>query len=155
MTRAFGTCGCELTRHLPNQAIVAGMDCNIGCRPMSASTTAQAALPVGLQRSGPARSEAGSESRAAGLGLEEGFDEIPGILASMLVAFGRSGIRTIEDLAACATDDLLGWTETSGDAVTMHPGILSEISVSRKQCDAIILQARVRAGWIEATALTA
>ena len=123
----------KLTLHLPNQAIVAGINCNIGCRPMSAST----------------------ESRAAGLGLEEGFDEIPGILASMLVAFGRNGIRTIEDLAACATDDLLGWTETSGDAVTMHPGILSEISVSRKQCDAIILQARVRAGWIEATALTA
>jgi transcription termination/antitermination protein NusA len=122
---------------------------------MPASTTAQAAFPVGLQRSSPACREAGSESRAAGLGLEEGFDEVPGILASMLVAFGRSGIRTIEDLAACATDDLLGWTERCGDEVTIHPGILSDMPVSRKQCDAIILQARVRAGWIEATALIA
>jgi len=89
------------------------------------------------------------------LGLEEAFDDIPGIVASMLVAFGKNGIRTIEDLAACATDDLLGWTERRGDKITTHPGILSDMAVSRKQCDTIILQARVRAGWIEPTALGA
>jgi N utilization substance protein A len=97
----------------------------------------------------------GSKSQAAALGLEDAFDDIPGILASMLVAFGRNGIRTVEDLAACATDDLLGWTERRGDEITMHPGILGDIVVSRKECDAIILQARIRAGWIEAAALTA
>jgi len=89
------------------------------------------------------------------LGLEDAFDDIPGLLTSMLVAFGKNGIRTIEDLAACTTDDLLGWTERRGEEVTMHPGILGDMAVSRKQCDTIILQARVRAGWIEATALTA
>jgi hypothetical protein len=83
------------------------------------------------------------------LGLEEAFDDIPGITASMLIAFGNSGIRTTEDLAACATDDLLGWTERRGDKVTMHPGILGDMGVSRTQCDRIILQARVRAGCIE------
>jgi N utilization substance protein A len=76
--------------------------------------------------------------------------DIPGVLASMLLAFGRSGIRTVEDLAACATDDLLGWTERKGDEVTVYPGILGGMAVSRKECDAIILRARVRAGWIEA-----
>ena len=89
------------------------------------------------------------------LGLEDAFDDIPGLLTSMLVAFGKNGIRTIEDLAACTTDDLLGWTERRGEEVTMHPGILGDMAVLRKQCDTIILQARVRAGWIEATALTA
>ena len=89
------------------------------------------------------------------LGLEDAFDDIPGLLTSMLVAFGKNGVRTIEDLAACTTDDLLGWTERRGEEVTMHPGILGDMAVSRKQCDTIILQARVRAGWIEATALTA
>jgi len=89
------------------------------------------------------------------LGLEDAFDDIPGLLTSMLVTFGKNGIRTIEDLAACTTDDLLGWTERRGEEVTMHPGILGDMAVSRKQCDTIILQARVRAGWIEATALTA
>jgi len=97
----------------------------------------------------------GSKSPAAMLGLEDAFDDIPGLLTSMLVTFGKNGIRTIEDLAACTTDDLLGWTERRGEEVTMHPGILGDMAVSRKQCDTIILQARVRAGWIEATALTA
>ena len=89
------------------------------------------------------------------LGLEDAFDDIPGLLTSMLVAFRKNGIRTIEDLAACTTDDLVGWTERRGEEVTMHPGILGDMAVSRKQCDTIILQARVRARWIEATALTA
>ena len=96
----------------------------------------------------------GAKSPVAMLGLEDTFDEIPGLLASMLVAFRKNGIRTIEDLAACTTDDLLGWTERRGEEVTMHPGILGDMAVSRKQCDTIILQARVRAGWIEASALT-
>ena len=29
----------------------------------------------------------------------------------MLVKFGENGIKTVEDLAGCATDDLAGWTE--------------------------------------------
>ena len=116
--------------------------------------TAEALFPISFDCSA-VREELGSKSRAAKLGLEEAFDDIPGILASMLVAFGKNGIKTIEDLAACATDDLVGWTEHSGDEITMHPGIFGDMMVSRKQCDAIILQARVRAGWIEAAALTA
>ena len=87
--------------------------------------------------------------------LESAFRDIPGILGPMLVAFGRNGINTIEDLAACATDDLVGWTERRGSEIKRHPGILSDMRVSRQQCDAIILQARVRVGWIDATALTA
>jgi transcription termination/antitermination protein NusA len=79
--------------------------------------------------------------------------EIPGIVTSMLVALGRSGITTVEDLAACATDDLLGWTERRGEQITNHPGILGDMPLTRKECDAIILHARVRAGWIEANAL--
>ena len=114
---------------------------------------ADTSFPIASQ---PQASQQGlARSRAAMLGLEEAFDDIPGITASMLIAFGNSGIRTTEDLAACATDDLLGWTERRGDKVTMHPGILGDMGVSRTQCDRIILQARVRAGWIEATALGA
>ena len=114
---------------------------------------AETSFPIPSQAQASQQSLA--RSRAAMLGLEEAFDDIPGITASMLIAFGNSGIRTTEDLAACATDDLLGWTERRGDKVTMHPGILGDMGVSRTQCDRIILQARVRAGWIEATALGA
>jgi transcription termination/antitermination protein NusA len=115
----------------------------------TAKTTAKAILPISSQQNAT-QQDLESKSRAAKLTLEDAVDDIPGILASMLAAFGKNGIKTVEDLAACATDDLLGWTERRGDEITMHPGILGDMVVSRKQCDAIILQARIRAGWIEA-----
>jgi len=85
--------------------------------------------------------------------VDDALRDIPGILDSMLVAFGKNGIKTVEDLAGCATDDLIGWTEQSGGKITTHPGILGDMVLSRQQCDAIILQARIRVGWIEAGAL--
>ena len=30
---------------------------------------------------------------------------------SVLVAFGENDIKSVEDLAGCATDDLIGWSE--------------------------------------------
>jgi N utilization substance protein A len=94
--------------------------------------------------------EAALDARRTALGVEDALCDIPGIRAAMLVAFGENGIKTVEDLAGCATDDLIGWTEQSGGRVTTHRGILGETSLSRRECDAIILAARVRAGWIEA-----
>jgi transcription termination/antitermination protein NusA len=119
-----------------------------------AAMTAESLFSISSEQNAT-QQDPGSKSQAASLSLEDAFDDIPGVLASMLVAFGRNGIRTVEDLAACATDDLLGWTERRGDEITMHPGILGDMVVSRKECDAIILQARICAGWIEAAALTA
>jgi N utilization substance protein A len=92
--------------------------------------------------------EAMLEARRTALGVEDALRAIPGIGAAMLVALGENGIRTVEDLAACATDDLIGWTERSGGRITAHRGILGDTMLSRLECDAIILAARVRAGWI-------
>ena len=99
--------------------------------------------------------DAGREAPRTGAGVDDALREIPGVMASMLAAFGANGIHTVEDLAACATDDLVGWTEQSGAEVTRHPGILGDMVLSRQECDALILRARVRAGWIEPAALTA
>src|SRR5215470_17401488 len=106
-----------------------GMEFRTGTRPMIFKSP----YPI------PQQQHATRQLPAAQTSLEHAFDQIPGMLASMLVAFGRNGIRTIEDLAACATDDLLGWTERRGEEVTMHPGILGDMAVSRKQCGTIIL----------------
>jgi transcription termination/antitermination protein NusA len=93
------------------------------------------------------------EVRRVAADVDDALRDIPGILESMLVAFGQNGIKTVEDLAGCATDDLIGWTEQTGGKTTTHPGILGDMVLSRQQCDAIILQARIRVGWIEAAAL--
>jgi len=56
----------------------------------------------------------------------------------------------VEDLADCASDDLVGWTERSDSGETMRPGYLTGFDVSRAQADTMILDARVRTGWITA-----
>ena len=70
----------------------------------------------------------------------------------MLVKLGENGVKTLEDLADCASDDLVGWTEHGESGETTKPGFLLGFDVSRAQADAMILDARVRAGWIEASA---
>jgi N utilization substance protein A len=67
----------------------------------------------------------------------------------MLVKFGENDVKTVEDLAGCATDDLVGWTERKeGGEPTKHAGFLDGIEVSREEAEAMIMQARVIAGWI-------
>jgi len=66
----------------------------------------------------------------------------------MLVRLGEKGVKTIEDFADCASDDLIGWTEGSGPNEAQHPGILADFGLTREQTDAMITSARVLAGWI-------
>ena len=68
----------------------------------------------------------------------------------MLVALGEHGVKTVEDLADCATDDLIGWSEKKDGSVTRHKGILDGFDVTREDAEQMILNARVNAGWIEA-----
>ena len=70
----------------------------------------------------------------------------------MLVKLGENEVRTVEDLAGCATDDLVGWTDREDGVEKKHAGYLSEFAISREDADAIIMAARVRAGWVDAAA---
>ncbi len=66
----------------------------------------------------------------------------------MLVAFGENDIKNVEDLAGCATDDLAGWTEGRGAEATRYKGALDGFDLSRPDTEAMIMAARVKAGWI-------
>jgi len=80
---------------------------------------------------------------------------VPGITTQMLVTLGENGIKTVEDLAGCATDDLVGFTERKDGETTRTPGILDGFEVTREECEAIIMQARLKAGWIAEADLAA
>jgi N utilization substance protein A len=67
----------------------------------------------------------------------------------MLVTLGESGIKTVEDLADCATDDLAGWSERKDKETVRHDGILDSFGLSKNQIEDLILASRVKAGWIE------
>jgi len=74
---------------------------------------------------------------------------VPGVTSKMLVKLGENDIKTVEDLAGCATDDLVGWTERKeGSEPTKHKGFLDGIEISRDDAEQLIMQARVKAGWI-------
>ncbi len=90
--------------------------------------------------------EAALDEKRKALGVADELKEIEGLTTAMLVKLGESGVKTLEDLADCASDDLVGWSE--GDQA--KPGYLAGFDVTRAQADAMILDARVRAGWIEA-----
>jgi hypothetical protein len=83
------------------------------------------------------------------LGAKDGLEDIPGVTPRMLVAFDKHAIKSIEDLADCATDDLIGWSETKDGKTIRHTGILGRFKVSRQDCEAIIINARTKAGWFK------
>jgi N utilization substance protein A len=72
------------------------------------------------------------------LGVEDTLRQIDGLTTPMLVALGKDDVKTIEDFAGCATDDLVGWSERKDG-----------------ETEAMIMQARVAAGWITAEELMA
>ena len=94
--------------------------------------------------------EAEQDAERKTLGVEDAVREVPGVTTAMLVAFGKEGIKTVEDLAGCATDDLIGWTERKNGETIRHDGALKGFELSKAEAEAIIMAARVHAGWIEA-----
>ena len=89
------------------------------------------------------------EAKRKELGVEDALKTVPGVTSKMLVKFGENDIKSIEDLAGCATDDLVGWTERKeGGEPTKFPGILDANEISRDDAEALIMQARLAAGWI-------
>jgi transcription termination/antitermination protein NusA len=93
--------------------------------------------------------EAELDAKRKELGVEDELKEVPGVTTAMLVALGEDGIKTMDDLAGCATDDLAGWSERKDGETTHHPGILDGFELSRDEIEALIMRARVKAGWIK------
>jgi N utilization substance protein A len=100
-----------------------------------------------------ARIEAEFDAKRRELGVEDAVKEVPGVTTRMLVAFGENGVKSVEDLAGCATDELSGWSERKDGETIRHPGILDGFELAREDAEAIIMQARVKAGWIDAADL--
>src|SRR5438874_2054161 len=89
------------------------------------------------------------ENKRKELGVDDALKTVPGVTSKILVKFGENEIKSVEDLAGCATDDLVGWTERKeGGEPTKFPGILDANEISREDAEAMIMQARVIAGWI-------
>lgn len=95
-----------------------------------------------------AKIEAELNARRAELGVSDDLLSIPGLTVAMMVKLGENDVKTIEDLAGCATDDLLGWTERRGSETVRTPGYFDGFEVTREDAEAMVMEARRLAGWI-------
>ncbi|PPD00733.1 MAG: transcription termination/antitermination protein NusA [Hyphomicrobium sp.] len=97
--------------------------------------------------------EADRDAKRRELGVADELAEIPGITTAMMVALGENGVKTVEDFADCATDELVGWTERKKEKdaeAVRHKGFLDGFELSRTDVEGMIMAARVHAGWIKA-----
>lgn len=83
------------------------------------------------------------------LGVSDELRTLPGMTSAMLVAVGEDGVKTIEDFAGYAVDDLAGWRERKEGQTKSFSGILTPFDITRADAEAMILAARVQAGWID------
>ena len=83
------------------------------------------------------------------LGVEDEVAEVEGLTPAMLVKLGENGIKSLEDLAGCASDDLLGYVENKGNERVRVPGALDGFDLQAAEVNDVIMKARVKAGWIK------
>lgn len=118
-----------------------------------------------------------SEKRVA-LGVSDALAEIKGLTPAMLVRLGENEIKSLDDFAGCATDDLTGWVEMppkltaarrareraqraregregregedrrNASKPIKHDGFLVGFDIAAPEAETMIMTARVAAGWI-------
>ncbi|MFQ5563580.1 MAG: transcription termination factor NusA [Parvularculaceae bacterium] len=88
------------------------------------------------------------DARRKELGVEDALAETEGLDLKMIVALGENGIKTVEDLAGCATDDLTGWTERVDGEKVHYDGILESFKIAAEDAEDLIMRARLAAGWV-------
>lgn len=90
------------------------------------------------------------DAKRKALGVEDGVLAVEGVTLRMAVALGEAGVKTVEDLADLATDEIRGAFESKDGERVRVPGALESFNLSVEDAERLILKARVAAGWIEA-----
>ncbi len=117
-------------------------------RPSTASTRAPPTEIQSRAREYLDRIEAEHDARRKELGVADELREIPGMTTAMMVKLGEDGVKTVEDFAGYAVDDLVGWKERKDGETKFYPGVLEEFDVSRADAENMVMAARLQAGWI-------
>jgi N utilization substance protein A len=94
------------------------------------------------------RKEAELDAKRKELGVADDLAEVEGMTTAMMVALGENDVKSLQDFAECATDDLTGWHEKVDGEAVRHTGFLDGFDVSRAEAEEMIMAARVKAGMI-------
>ena len=102
------------------------------------------------------RREAAARAERRELGVEDALADMPHLTEAMLVTLGKAGIRTLDDLADLATDELIarkrqdnrrGPSRDRSDRAEDKGGVLGDYGLSEEQGNEIIMAAR--AHWFD------
>ena len=100
------------------------------------------------------RREEASRAQRRELGVEDALADIPHLTEAMLVILGKAGIKTLDDLADLATDELIAKKRTDNrrgpprsERAEDKGGVLGEYGLSEEQGNEIIMAAR--AHWFD------
>jgi len=100
------------------------------------------------------RREEASRAQRRELGVEDALADIPHLTEAMLVVLGKAGIKTLDDLADLATDELIAKKRTDNrrgpprsERAEDKGGVLGEYGLSEEQGNEIIMAAR--AHWFD------
>jgi N utilization substance protein A len=89
------------------------------------------------------------------LGVSDELYEMEGLTAKMVIALAEDGVKTMEDFAGCASDDLTGWIERVDGEKKHYEGILEGFRIKPEQAEELITRARLAAGWVTEEELAA
>jgi transcription termination/antitermination protein NusA len=96
------------------------------------------------------REAAEQDAKRRELGVEDDVLSLPGLTLAMAVAFGEAGVKSVEDVADLATDEVRGGFEQKDGERVRVPGALESFNLSVQDAENLILNARIALGWIEA-----
>ena len=98
------------------------------------------------------RREAAAREERQALGVEDALADMPHLTEAMLVTLGKAGVKTLDDLADLATDELIAKKRVDqrrrrNEQSEDKGGILAEYGLNEEQGNEIIMAAR--AHWFE------
>jgi N utilization substance protein A len=96
------------------------------------------------------REAAEYDEKRRALGVEDELLEIEGVTLPIAVALGEGEVKSVEDLAGLVPDDLRGWYESKDGERVREKGTLETFNLTPEAAEALIMQARIAMGWVEA-----
>ena len=94
------------------------------------------------------RIEAENDAKRVELGVADDVRGVPGMTTAMMVALGEDGIKTLEDFAGCAVDDLVGWRERKDGETKTFDGVFTKFGTTRAEAEEMVMAARLAVGWV-------
>ena len=91
------------------------------------------------------KEEAEQLERCKELGVTTDLRDIDGMTLPMMIKLGENEVKSMEDFAYCATDDLTGWYEKVDGQRKHFEGFFNDFKIDRNTAELMVMTARLKA----------